>query len=151
MMSGTEEDVIKFISDSRDKFKELPPEEIAFPRTASDIRKYESSSNIYAKGTPIHCRGALLFNHYIKEKKLTNKYSLINNGEKIKFLYLKKPNIIHENIISFISDFPRELSLDKYIDYDLQFEKSFVDPLKAILDAIGWKTEQKVSLEDFFS
>jgi DNA polymerase elongation subunit (family B) len=143
MMSGTEEDVIKFISDSRDKFKELPPEEIAFPRTASDIRKYESSSNIYAKGTPIHCRGA-------KEKKLTNKYSLINNGEKIKFLYLKKPNIIHENIISFISDFPRELGLDKYIDYDLQFEKSFVDPLKAILDAIGWKTEQKVGLEDFF-
>jgi len=151
MMSGTEEDVIKFISDSRDKFKELPPEEIAFPRTASDVRKYECSSNIYAKGTPIHCRGALLFNHYIKEKKLTNKYSLINNGEKIKFLYLKKPNIIHENIISFISDFPRELGLDKYIDYDLQFEKSFVDPLKAILDAIGWKTEQKVSLEDFFS
>lgn len=151
MMSGTEEDVIKFISDSRDKFKELPPEEIAFPRTASDIRKYESSSNIYVKGTPIHCRGALLFNHYIKERKLTNKYSLINNGEKIKFLYLKKPNIIHENIISFISDFPRELGLDKYIDYDLQFEKSFVDPLKAILDAIGWKTEQKVSLEDFFS
>ena len=151
MMSGTEEDVIKFISDSRDKFKELPPEEIAFPRTASDIRKYESSSNIYAKGTPIHCRGALLFNHYIKERKLTNKYSLINNGEKIKFLYLKKPNIIHENIISFISDFPRELGLDKYIDYDLQFEKSFVDPLKAILDAIGWKTEQKVGLEDFFS
>ena len=92
-----------------------------------------------------------MFNHYIKERKLTNKYSLINNGEKIKFLYLKKPNIIHENIISFISDFPRELGLDKYIDYDLQFEKSFVDPLKAILDAIGWKTEQKVSLEDFFS
>ena len=113
--------------------------------------KYRSHSDIYVKGTPIHCRGALLFNHYIKQNKLTNKYSLINNGEKIKFLYLKKPNIIQENVISFIQDFPTELGLDKYIDYDLQFEKSFVEPLKAILDAIGWSVEKTVNLDLFFS
>ena len=150
MMRGTEDEVIEFIDQCRTKFKSLPPEEIAFPRTASDIRKYYSSSDIYAKGTPIHCRGALLFNHYVKQKKLTNKYSLINNGEKIKFLYLKKPNIIQENVISFIQDFPRELNLDKYIDYELQFEKSFVEPLKSILDAIGWSVEKTVNLESFF-
>ena len=151
MMSGTEEDVIDFIDKSRAEFKKLPPEQISFPRSVSDVQKYKSSSDIYAKGTPIHCRGALLFNHYIKEKKLTNKYSLIQNGEKIKFCYLKKPNIIHENIISFIQEFPKELDLDKYIDYDLQFEKSFVEPLKAILDAIGWNVEKTVNLELFFS
>jgi len=150
MMNGTEDDVIKFIDKCRSDFKKLRPEEIAFPRTASDIRKYQSSSDIYAKGTPIHCRGALLFNHYVKESNLTNKYSLINNGEKIKFLYLKKPNIIRENVISFIQDFPTELGLDKYIDYELQFEKSFVEPLKAILDAIGWSVEKTVNLELFF-
>ena len=150
MMNGTEEDVINFIDESRKKFKQLPPEEIAFPRSVSDVVKYKSHSDIYSKGTPIHCRGALLFNHYIKEKKLTNKYSLINNGEKIKFLYLKKPNIIQENVISFIQDFPTELGLDKYIDYDLQFEKSFVEPLKSILDAIGWNVEKTVNLELFF-
>jgi DNA polymerase elongation subunit (family B) len=151
MMNGTEDEVIEFIDECRREFKTLPPESIAFPRTASDVQKYKSHSSIYIKGTPIHIRGSLLFNHYIKEKKLTNKYSLINNGEKIKFLYLKKPNIIHENIISFISDFPRELDLDRYIDYDLQFEKSFVEPIKTILDAIGWSIEKVVSLEDFFS
>ena len=151
MMSGTEDDVIDFIDKCRTEFKKMPPEQIAFPRTASDVRKYQSSSDIYVKGTPIHCRGALLFNHYIKEKKLTNKYSLIGNGEKIKFLYLKKPNIIQENVISFIQDFPRELNLDKYVDYDLQFEKSFVEPLKSILDAIGWSVEKTVNLELFFS
>ncbi len=150
MMSGTEEDVIKYIDKCRADFKKLPPEEIAFPRSVSDVVKYRSHSDIYVKGTPIHCRGALLFNHYIKEKKLTNKYSLINNGEKIKFLYLKKPNIIRENVISFIQDFPRELDLDKYVDYDLQFEKSFVEPLKSILDAIGWNVEKTVNLELFF-
>jgi DNA polymerase elongation subunit (family B) len=112
--------------------------------------KYKSSSDIYIKGTPIHVRGALLFNHYIKEKKLANKYSLIQNGEKIKFCYLKKPNIIHENVISFIQDFPKELGIDKYIDYDLQFEKAFLEPLKAILDAIGWNVEKTVNLELFF-
>ena len=63
---------------------------------------------------------------------------------------MKKPNIIRENVISFIQDFPRELNLDKYVDYDLQFEKSFVEPLKAILDAIGWNVEKTVNLELFF-
>jgi len=151
MMSGTEDDVIKFIDKCRDDFKKLPPEQIAFPRTASNVRKYQSSTDIYLKGTPIHVRGALLFNHYVKEKKLTNKYSLIQNGEKIKFCYLKKPNTIHENIISFIQDFPRELGLDRYIDHELQFEKSFVEPLKSILDSIGWNVEKTVNLELFFS
>jgi DNA polymerase elongation subunit (family B) len=151
MMNGSEEDVINFIDKCRDEFKKLPPEVIAFPRTASDVRKYHSSSTIYASKTPIHVRGALLFNHYVKQKKLTNKYSLINNGEKIKYLFLKKPNIIQENVISFISDFPKELGLDKYIDYELQFEKSFVDPLKSILDTIGWNVEKTVNLDLFFS
>ena len=151
MMSGTEDEVIEFIENARKKFKSLPPEQISFPRSASDVVKYKSSSDIYIKGTPIHIRGALLFNHYIKENKLTNKYSLIQNGEKVKFIYLKKPNSIHENIISFIQEFPKELNLDKYIDYDLQFEKAFLEPLKIILDAIGWKVEKTVNLESFFT
>ncbi|MBM3208601.1 MAG: DNA polymerase, partial [Chlamydiae bacterium] len=151
MMSGSEDAMINYIEECREKFRSLPPEQIAFPRSASDVRKYHSSSDIYIKGTPIHVRGALLFNHYVKQKNLTNKYSLIANGEKIKFVYLKKPNIIQENIISFIQDFPKELGLDKYIDYELQFEKSFIEPLKAILDVIGWSVEKTVNLESFFA
>ena len=150
MMSGTEDEVIDYIDNCRKKFTSLPPEDIAFPRSVSDVVKYKSNATIYSKGTPIHVRGALLYNHYIKENKITNKYSLIQNGEKIKFCYLKKPNIIHENIISFIQDFPKELNLDKYIDYDLQFEKSFLEPLKIILDSIGWEVEKTNTLESFF-
>ena len=144
-------EVIDFIEKSRTEFKSLNPEDISFPRSVSDVDKFQDRSNIYRKGTPIHVRGALLFNHYIKESKLTNKYSLIQNGEKIKFCYLKVPNTIHENVLSFIQDFPKELNLNRYVDYELQFSKSFVDPLKAILDAIGWSVEKTVSLEDFFS
>ena len=150
MMNGTEDEVIDFIDASRKKFRNLPPEEIAFPRSVSDVTKYKSASMIYTKGTPIHVRGALLFNHYIKEKKLTNKYSLISNGEKIKFCYLKKPNKIHENVISFIQDFPKELGIDQYIDHDLQFNKSFLEPLRIILDSIGWEVERTANLEAFF-
>jgi DNA polymerase elongation subunit (family B) len=150
MMSGSEDDMIKFIEESRNKFTSLSPEEISFPRSASDVQKYKSHSDIYIKGTPIHVRGALLFNHYIKQNKLNNKYSLIQNGEKIKFVYLKKPNTIHENVISFIQEFPKELNLDRYIDYELQFEKSFLEPLKVILDIIGWKIEKTTTLESFF-
>jgi DNA polymerase elongation subunit (family B) len=151
MMNGTEDEVIDFIEDSRQKFNKMPPEQIAFPRGVSDVNKHKSYSTIYGKGSPIHVRGALLYNHYIKEQGLTNKYSYINNGEKIKFIYLKKPNIIRENVISFISEFPRETGLDKYIDYDLQFHKAFLDPLKVILDAIGWHVEKTVNLDSFFA
>ena len=150
MMSGTEEDVINFIDDARSKFKNMKPEDIAFPRTVSDVTKHKSPATIYGKGTPIHVRGALLYNHYVKEKKLDNKYSLINNGEKIKFVYLKKANPIRENVISFISDFPLELGVDKYIDHDLQFDKAFLEPLRIILNSIGWSTEKTVNLESFF-
>jgi DNA polymerase elongation subunit (family B) len=151
MMSGSEDDMIDYIDNCRKKFKQLTPEEISFPRSVSDVTKYKSSSAIYIKGTPIHCRGALLYNHYVKKSNLTNKYSLIQNGEKIKFCYLKKPNTLHENVISFIQDFPKELNIDKYVDYDLQFDKAFLEPLKIILDAIGWSVEKTVNLEMFFS
>jgi len=150
IMTKTEDDVIDFIESCRTKFRSLPPEEISFPRTVSNVKKYKSVNAIYEKGTPIHARGALLFNHYVKKNKLTQKYSLINNGEKIKFCYLKRPNPIQENVISFIQQFPEELNLDKYIDYDLQFEKSFLEPLKIILDSIGWSAERTVNLESFF-
>ena len=151
MMSGTEDEVIAYIEKCREKFEKLPPEQISFPRSVSDVQKYQSSATIYSKGTPIHVRGALLYNYYVKEKKLSHKYSIINNGEKIKFCYLKKPNPIHENIISFIQQFPKELNLDKYIDYELQFEKAFLDPLKSILDCIGWEVTKTATLDSFFN
>ena len=150
IMTQTEDEVIDFIEDCRKKFKSLPPEEIAFPRTCTNVEKYKATSTIYAKGTPIHARGALLFNHYIKKNKLSQKYSYINNGEKIKFCYLKKPNTLQENVISFIQDFPKELGLDKYVDYELQFEKSFLEPLKIILDSVGWSAEKTTNLDSFF-
>jgi len=151
MMTGTEDDVIEFIEMSRNQFNNLSPEEVSFPRTASDITKFLCPSLMYRKGTPIHVRGAILFNHIIKEKKLDKKYAKIQNGEKIKFCYLKVPNPIKENVISYIQEFPKEFGLDKYIDYELQFNKSFLDPMKTILDSIGWKVEKTVTLESFFS
>ena len=150
MMSGTENEMIDFISNFRQEFKSLPPEEISFPRTVSDVVKYRGRNAIYEKGTPIHARGSLLFNHHIKRLKLEGKYSLIGNGEKVKFCYLRSPNPIHENVMSFIQDFPREIGLEKYVDYDLQFEKSFLDPLKIILDVIQWNVEKTTTLESFF-
>ena len=151
MMSGTEDEMIDFIDQFRKKFRSLPPEEISFPRTVSDVVKYKGRNAIYEKGTPIHARGSLLFNHHIKRLGLEGKYSLIGNGEKVKFCYLRSPNPIHENVMSFIQDFPREIGIEKYIDYDLQFEKSFLDPLKIILDVIQWNVEKTASLESFFS
>ena len=150
IMSQTEDDVINYIETMRSDFKKLDPAMVAFPRSCNNLAKYVSNLSIYSKGTPIHVRGSLLYNHYVKKNKLEAKYSAIQNGEKIKFVYLSKPNPIRENVISFISDFPTELGLGKYVDYDLMFEKSFLEPLKAILDAIGWEVQKTATLESFF-
>ena len=151
LMNGTEDEVIDYIEECRTEFKSLPPEEVAFPRSVSNVEKWKSSSDMYNKGCPIHVRGAILYNHYTKKKGIDNKYAAINNGEKIKFCYLKTPNWMHENVISFIQDFPTELDLDKHVDYELQFSKSFLEPVKVILDCIGWETERKNTLESFFT
>jgi DNA polymerase elongation subunit (family B) len=150
VMSKTEDEMITYIDNCRNTFIGLSPEEISFPRMVSDVNKHKSVSTLYGKGTPIHARGALIYNHMIKEKGLDKKYAFIQNGEKIKFCYLKLPNPIRENVISFIQEFPKELALDKYIDYDLQFNKAFLDPMKVILDAIGWNVKKTVNLELFF-
>ena len=137
-----------------DKVKEDTKKEecvnIAFPRGVNGLKKYKSGSDIYSKGTPIHVRGALLYNHYVSRNKLTHKYPLIQEGEKIKFLYLKTPNPIQENVISFFQNLPPEFNVEKYVDYNKQFEKSFFEPLKNVLECIGWDYERSVSLLSFF-
>jgi DNA polymerase elongation subunit (family B) len=151
IMTKDEDDVIDFIENARKEFKSLEPEEIAFPRGVSEINKWVSKTTMYNKGVPFHVRGAILYNHYTKKAGLDKKYPPIQSGEKIKFLYLKVPNPIQENVMAFIQDFPKELGLEKYIDYDTQFNKSFVEPMKIILDSIGWSVEKTISLDSFFS
>jgi len=114
------------------------------------LKDYGSSTTIYKKGTPIHVRGALLFNHLLKQHKLEKKYSPIRDGDKIKFIYLKTPNTIQENIIAFAGELPVEFNLHKYIDYDFMFEKVFLDQLETLIQPIGWSIEEKSNLEEFF-
>jgi DNA polymerase elongation subunit (family B) len=150
IMNGTEDEVQKFIADFREEFRSLQPEELSFPRGCNNLQKFSSPTTVYSKGCPIHVRGALLYNFHIKKNNLTNKYPLIQNGDKIKFMYLRTPNPVMENVISFVGEMPKELGLDKHIDYDLQFEKSFLAPLQVIMDTIGWKVEKQATLEFLF-
>jgi DNA polymerase elongation subunit (family B) len=150
MMTGTEDDMIKYIVKCKEKFMSLPIQDVSFPRGVNKLDVYGSNISIYKKGTPFQIRGALLYNHYIRKKKLDHKYPIIQNGEKIKYCYMKLPNPIHENAISFIQTFPKELDLEKYVDYTTQFNKAFLDPLTNILDAIGWKSEKKINLTNFY-
>lgn len=150
-LTSDEATLQKFIEETREAFYKMTPEEIAFPRGVNGLEKYTSASDIYAKGTPMHVRGALMYNHLIKKANLDKKYELIQEGEKIKFLYLKEPNTIRENCIAFLGTMPKELDIHKYIDYKMMFQKAFLDPLNMIVDGLGWSTEKKATLEDLFA
>ena len=147
----------RFIADFKKEWKQLPPESVSFPRGCNISKKkdgvpftWADKKTIYKKACPIHVRGALLYNHYIKQAGLDQKYELVQNGEKIKFVYLKTPNSIKENVIAYANDLPKELDLHRFVDYNKQYEKAFVDPIKHLLDALNWDVEPVATLEDFF-
>ena len=155
IMSGSEKELNDFLIAFRKEFDGLPPEEIAYPRSVNGVKKFYSDSSIYRKGTPMHIKGSLVYNHMVKERKLTRKYTLIQNGDKIKYLELRQPNPLGCNVISFPAKLPKELDILKYVDYDSQYEKSFIDPLSFITNNIGWKIDRsfgtQTTLEDFFN
>jgi DNA polymerase elongation subunit (family B) len=151
VMNGNETEFQSFVDAFKQEFKTLPFEDIAFPRGVSELSKYMSSSELYSKGTPMHVRGAIMFNAFLKKYKLTKKYQLIQNGDKTKFCYMKVPNPVQENVFSILTVLPKEFNLEKYIDYDRQFDKAYLDPLKTIVNTIGWRTERVSSLESFFA
>ena len=150
IMNEDEESVQAFIDKFRVEFMSLPFEEVAFPRGMNNIDEYRDPRDVYKKGTPIHVKGALLYNHLIRKNNLEAKYQVIADGDKIKFAYLKLPNPLNDSVISTIDALPKELGLDKYIDTKMQFQKSFLDPLTNILDVIGWSSEKRSTLESFF-
>jgi DNA polymerase elongation subunit (family B) len=151
IMNKDEDAIIEFINTFRSEFNKLPFEDVAFPRGCNGLKKYADKVSIYASKTPIQVRGALLYNDMLKKQKLTSRYPLIQDGDKIKFCYLRTPNPLRENVIACQGNLPKQLDLDKYIDYDMQYQKSFVEPIKTILDAIGWQVEKQGSLENFWS
>jgi DNA polymerase elongation subunit (family B) len=152
MFGGNNEDMIQFIEKFREEFKSLDVNDIAFPRGVNGLTKYKGIGNkVWGDKTPIHVRGSLVFNHMLQKHKLTKRYETIKEGEKIKFIFLREPNTVQSNVIAFSSELPKEFDIHKFIDYNTQFEKSFLEPLKIILDSIDWKTENVSSLEDFFS
>ena len=150
IMKEDERTVQQAIEKFKGYFKTLDPDQIAFPRGVTEVRKWQDRNSLYKKGTPIHVRGSILYNKLIEDMQLKKKYEPIQNGEKIKFLYLRKPNTIHENVIAFPDYLPEEFGLRKYIDHELQFQKTFLDPIEPILDAVGWTSKEVASLEDFF-
>ena len=154
LMTGDEKMLNTFIQKFREEFMELEPEDIAYPRSCNGVMKWEGTHELWKKGSPIHVKGALLYNHLIKKEKLQNKYPNIQEGDKIRFLHMKQPNLYQCSSFSFPVSVPRELDIIDSIDYDTQFEKSFVEPLKFITDKMNWLIDNSYgtqgTLEDFF-
>lgn len=149
VMNGDLQELQEFIAKFRDEFEKLPFEDVAFPRGVNGLNKYKDSSSIYKKGTPIHVKGSLLFNNMLK-KHSVKEIVPIQDGDKIKFAYLKMPNPSLDTVIATTDTLPKEFGLEKYIDREMQFNKAFLEPLKSITNIINWDLEQRSTLEEFF-
>lgn len=150
-LSSDEKTLQTYIKEVKESFFSYSIEDISFPRGCNGLATYRDPDNIYRGGCPKHVRAALLYNFYLKKFNLEDKYPMIGEGDKIRFISLKKPNPIHEDVIGFPARLPEEFGLHKYIDFDTQFEKAFLKPLDSILGAVDWSAEYQISLEDFFS
>jgi len=150
IVSSDETTVQNFVADFRKEFRKMNPEDVSFPRSVNGLKEYADSVMLYKKGTPIHVKGAIHYNDQVERKGLSKKYPKIKEGEKLKFCYLKQPNPIKDSVISFPTRLPSEFGLHAYVDYDMQFDKTFLEPVSVILDCVGWKTEKVNSLESFF-
>tara|TARA_B100000073_G_scaffold125221_1_gene102421 strand:- start:4095 stop:5885 length:1791 start_codon:yes stop_codon:yes gene_type:complete len=154
IMTKDEKELNQFVRTFRESFLKVNPELISFPRSVNGLSKYFDSGTTFKKSTPMHIKGALIYNHKIKQNKLINKYPLIQEGDKIKFVYLKQPNPFTSNVITYITKLPKEFDIHNFVDYELQFEKVFVEPLTLILNTIKWSIDRTYgtqgTLEDFF-
>ena len=150
IMTKGEDELQAFVTNFKKEFYQMSAEQISFPRSCNNLRKYKDSNSIFIKGTPIHVKGALIYNHQLKQFKLHKKYPLIQEGDKIKFLKLKEANPFKFDVVSYVTKLPSEFKLQEYIDYDTMFQKTFLDPMSFILNSIGWTYEKKASLEAFF-
>ena len=155
ILTSDEETVIKFIDQFRNRFNTLEPEEIAFPRGVNGMDKYQDRNSIYKKSTPIAVKGSLIYNYYLDKLDLCKKYRKIIDGDKIKFLHLSKPNPLggvagQDQVVAFPNSLPKEFGLLEFIDYETQFEKSFLEPIKNILEKIDWNWEETSTLEGLF-
>jgi DNA polymerase elongation subunit (family B) len=150
IMNEDEVTVQAFIAEFKGQFMKLPFEEVAFPRGMKGMDKYRDRHSVYMKGTPIHVKGALLYNDLLRKRDLDKKYQMIGDGDKVKFAYLKTPNPIGDHVIAILDELPTELDLHRYVDYEIQFQKSFLEPIRSLLEVVGWQVEKINTLEDFF-
>jgi DNA polymerase elongation subunit (family B) len=150
IMAGSESDLQKYVANFKSEFSSLGFDDVAFTRGVKDIEKYWVGGRFQSQ-TPIHVRGSVVYNEMLKKKKLTNKYQSITSGEKIKFAYLKNPNPTQDYVISCPNGLPKELKMETYIDYAVQFEKGYLSPIESITNTMGWQAEKRATLEDWFS
>ena len=154
ILMENEQSLIYFVSNFRKMFFEQPIEKVAFPRGISGLEVYDDPDTIYKKSTPIATKAALLHNHQIKKLNLQEAYPLLKEGDKIKFIHIKVPNPYgkhgRDKVMAFMGSTPKEFNLENYVDYEMQFEKTFLEPLKNVTNIIGWNVEVKVTLESFF-
>lgn len=151
-LSSDEVTIQEFVVEFENKFRSGDLQNIAFPRGVNNIEKWvDDTSGLPISGCPIHVRASLVFNKFLSDKGIVD-IEPIRSGDKIKYVYLKKGNPLNSHVVGFINFVPTELEtiIMKYIDYDTQFDKTFLTPIRNFVSVVGWNPVYENTLEQFF-
>lgn len=149
VLRKSEEEAQAFIQKTKEGFMKLPVEEISTPTSVNGIKKY-TEGDTWKSGTPMHVKGSIVYNSQVNSKGLKAKYDLINDGDKVKMIPLRLPNVIQSPVVCYQTVLPKEFGVHDYINYHAQFDKTFLSPIKTIFETIGWKIEKRETLDDLF-
>lgn len=146
-----EKELREYVREFKKKFMSLPIQQIATPSRITDISKYQEDGYKHKSGVtiPIHVNGSITHNRLVNELKLSSKYEYIRNASNIRYILLKEPNPLKTHVISFVTEFPPEFNLEKYIDKEAQFEKVFISPLTSFMIYNGWTLKENTLLDLF--
>jgi len=142
--------VLSKIREVNKEFKNANISDIAIPKGVSDYTKYASPTEhyvqnglIYPNGCPIHVRASMNYNYLVQTLKLP--LMPITNGTKVKFVHTSKINQLDQDVVAFINEWPEEFNNEFSIDYDRQFNRTFMSVIQRFFDVLKWG---KIQLEE---
>ena len=161
VLKGTKQDEIdtRILNFKKKILTEIPVEQLGNPTGVKTLNKYTDRKpvggeafTVIKKGAPAAVRATIKYNDLLRYWKLDNKHSPIVQGDKVKWIYLKKNPYNIEALAYLDFDMPNKIRefLDKFADKEKVFDTILLNKLEGFYDDLGWRLNTNPYVNQFF-